>query len=109
MASLENTDEEEYNEPKYDSVRLGVALGVVSPLVTLMVYYLIYYRQMHLSSFFEYLNSGNIFIPVLSLCVVTNLLVFFIFIWTKRDKSARGVLTATVIYAAYVAVMKILG
>jgi len=107
MAFLENK-EEEYQKPKYDSVRLGVILGLVSPLFTLMVYYLIYYRQMRLSNFFDYLNSGNIFIPVLSLCVVTNLLVFFIFIWTKKDKSARGVLTATVIYAIYVAIMKIL-
>ncbi len=94
-------------KPKYDSVILGTVIGLLLPSLTFLGYYLIKYRAMSLPAFLHYLTAGEIFLPILSLCVVPNLLIFFIFIWTKRDKSARGVLQATFIYAIYVCIMKL--
>jgi hypothetical protein len=94
---------------KYDSVLLGTALGLLSPIAIFMIYYIIRYRGMYFPAFLRYLYSGGTFIPILSLCVTPNLLIFFIFIWTKRDKSAKGVLMATFVYALYVCVMKTMG
>lgn len=62
---------------------------------------------MYFPAFIRYLYGGDTFLPILSLCVVPNLLIFFTFIWTNRDKSARGVLLATIIYAMYVCIMKL--
>jgi hypothetical protein len=93
---------------KYDSVTLGTILGLLTPTVTFIIYYLIRYRGMYFPAYIHYLNSGGLFLPILSLCVVPNLLLFFIFIWTKRDKSARGVLQATFVFAIYVCIMKLM-
>jgi hypothetical protein len=94
-------------KPKYDSILLGTLLGLFAPLVVFLGYYLIAYHGMYLPAFFHYLSNGEIFIPVISLCATINLLIFFIFIWTNRDKSARGVLQATFVYAIYVCIMKL--
>jgi len=92
---------------KYDSIVLGTVLGLLAPMTVFIIYYLVGYRGMRLFSFIHYLTVGEIFLPILSLCVTINLLIFFIFIWTKRDKSARGVLQATFVYAIYVCIMKL--
>lgn len=63
---------------------------------------------MYFPSYLRYLNGGGTFLPILSLCVIPNLLTFFIFIWTKRDKSAKGVLMATFAFAIYVGIMKMI-
>ncbi len=93
---------------KYDSITLGTIVGLVAPLLVFIIYYLIAYHGMRLQSFFNYLHNGEIFIPIISLCATINLLLFFICIWTDRDKSARGVLQATFIYAIYVCIMKLI-
>jgi hypothetical protein len=94
-------------KPKYDSILLGTIIGLLAPVIVFLTYYLIVFKGMNFSAFYRYLSSGEIFLPVISLCNVPNLLIFFIFIWTKRDKSARGVLQATFIYAIYICIMKL--
>jgi hypothetical protein len=93
---------------KYDSVLLGTLLGLFTPVILFMGYYLIRYRGMYFPAYIRYLNAGENFLPILSLCVTPNLLTFFIFIWTKRDKSAKGVLAATIVYASFVCIMKMI-
>lgn len=93
----------------YDSVILGTSLGLGVPIIAFMSYYFIRYTGMYFPAFIRYLNAGKLFLPILSLCVIPNLLTFFIFIWTKRDKSAKGVLGATFVFAIYVCIMKMTG
>jgi len=93
---------------KYDSIVLGTVLGLFTPVVVFMIYYLVRYRGMYFPAYLHYLSEGGTFLPILSLCVVPNLLTFFIFIWTKRDKSARGVLQATFVFAIYICIMKMI-
>ena len=93
---------------KFDSVALGTVLGLFAPMLVFLTYYLVAYHGMDFSAFAKYLETGEIFIPVISLCATINLLLFFIFIWTKKDKSARGVLQATFVYAIYVCIMKLI-
>lgn len=92
---------------RFDSLTIGAVSGLVAPLISLFVFYLIAYRNMAFSQFFhEILIGYGILMPVISLCVIINLLVFFIFIWTNRNYSARGVLLATFVYAGYVVYQK---
>lgn len=94
---------------KFDSVILGTVLGLLAPLLVFVIYYLVAYRGMNLPAFLHYLGNGEMFLPLISLyCAGSNLLLFFIFIWTNRDKSARGVLQATFVYAIYVCIMKLI-
>ena len=93
---------------KFDSGWIGFICGLFAPLLTLFVFYLARYSS-HLSfaQFYrEILFANGIVTPSISLCVIINLLVFFIFIWTNRNFSARGVLFSTFIYAGYVVYQK---
>lgn len=96
-----------YTKRKYDSVWVGLASGIALPFISFIAYYLIYNRHMLIISFFNYLKIGGIFTKVISLCIVPNLLLFYIFLWTKRDKSARGVVISVILYALFLAVMKL--
>lgn len=93
---------------KYDSVVLGTIAGFLLPAFAFFLYYFIRYRGMYFRAFIHYLYEGGTFLPIISLCVVPNLLIFFIFIWTNRDRSARGVLQATFVFALYVCIMKLI-
>ena len=86
---------------------LGAITGLIAPLISLFVFYLVKYSQISFSKFFNDILLGyNILLPVISLCVIVNLLVFFIFIWTNRNYSARGVLLATFVYGGYMMYQK---
>ena len=94
---------------RYDSILVGVALGGATPLFSLIIFYVVKYNYLPFLRFYkEILLANNILTPVISLCVIPNLLVFFIFIWTNRHHSARGVLLATMVYACYVVYKKFL-
>jgi len=106
MAQTENTGKG-FPATRFDNVKLGIAIGVLAPIVTFIIYYLIFHHRMFFFSFLDYLKTGDIFVSTLSLCVfASNLLLFFSCIWTNRDKSARGIVLATFLYAIYVAIMK---
>ena len=92
----------------FDRSWIGLVSGLFAPLLTLFIFYLIRYsRHISFGKFYsEILLSNNIVTPSISLCVITNLLVFFIFIWTHRNLSAKGVLLSTFIYAGYVVFQK---
>ena len=90
-----------------DSLWIGLVIGLFSPSLPLFIFYLIKYTHISFGDFFSKILMGyNILTPVISLCVITNLLVFFIFVWTNRNHSARGVLLATFMYAGYVVYQK---
>ena len=96
-----------YSEKKFDLLWIGALLGLCSPLFSLFIFYLIKYNNItFLEFFYKILLGYDILTPAISLCVITNLFVFFIFIWTNRNQSARGVLFATFIYAGYVVFQK---
>lgn len=92
---------------KMDKLWIGLIIGLAAPLLTLYVFYLFRFSHLTFTQFYyEILLAGNIVTPSVSLCVIMNLLVFFIFIWTHRYYSARGVLMATIVYACYVVYQK---
>jgi hypothetical protein len=92
---------------KLDSGWIGFAFGLSAPIVALYFFYLIKYSHISFVSFyFDILLVNDIVTSAISLCVISNLLVFFIFIWTNRNYSARGVLFSTIIYAGFVVYQK---
>jgi hypothetical protein len=92
---------------KFDSVWIGAVTGLISPIISLFAFYLVKYSHISFMKFFNDILLGyGILLPVISLCVIINLLMFFIFVWTNRNQSAKGVLLATFIYALYVLYQK---
>jgi hypothetical protein len=94
-------------QARFDSGWIGLSLGLIAPLLTLYIFYLVKYSQLSFRQFYtNILLAHNIIVPSISVCVITNLLVFFIFIWTHRNLSARGVIFSTFIYAGYIVYQK---
>ena len=83
---------------KGDHLLIGLIPALILPVVIMSVI-LGYYSSFTL----EYIIENPLFSPLvndLKGALLVNLGLFFICIWTKRDKSAKGVLLATLLYAA---------
>jgi hypothetical protein len=87
---------------------VGLALGLIAPMIVFLGFYFFKYSEIHFSEFLDFLISRNVIVQVLSICVIINLLLFFIFIWTNRLYAARGVIMATFIYAIIVVIFKVI-
>ncbi|MFP4060493.1 MAG: hypothetical protein ACOCYF_00230 [Bacteroidota bacterium] len=91
---------------KFDSIKIGTLLGIVLPVITFFIIYKIQFDRFTLSSFFSKLVLMGTLPKLLSLTIIPNLLLFFIFIWQKFDYGARGVLTATFIDAFVIVILR---
>ncbi|MBL4670256.1 MAG: hypothetical protein HRT73_10385 [Flavobacteriales bacterium] len=83
---------------KADHILIGLIPGLIFP-VLIMTAILGYYSSFTL----EYIIENPMFSPLvndLKGALLINLGLFFLFYWLKKDKSARGVLFATLLYAA---------
>jgi hypothetical protein len=89
---------------KYDNRLLGLSLGIIVPIITFILFYL-YRNPVSFKLFYDQVLTINIISRLVSLCVIPNLLVFFIFIWTNRYKSAHGVIGATFVFAIVVLIL----
>lgn len=93
---------------RLNDIRLGVAGGLLAPLLGFGVVYLVAFRGMTFHEYLDLLAYHKQISAVISLSVIPNLLLFFIFIWLNYLYSARGVLAATLIFAVIVVVTKFL-
>ena len=91
---------------KWDKVWTGLAPGLIAPIILLAFYWQINYSYMSLDQFNQFMGFGELHIRLISLFVVINLAIFFIFIWRNLNYAARGVLYATFIYTVIVALVK---
>jgi len=90
----------------YDVMWLGVVLGLIAPVITMFGFYLYNFSHISIGQFIHHLFKVNIQSSLLSLCVVSNLAVFFLFIWSEKYNGARGVLLSTFIYGGLVVYLK---
>jgi hypothetical protein len=91
---------------RYNNIRVGLVLGIVAPIIGFFVVYLVGFRGMNFTEYLEMLSSRNNLSSIVSLSVIPNLLLFFIFIWLDYLYSARGVLASTMLFALIVVVTK---
>ena len=92
-------------EKRFDNTLFGLILGVILPVITLLGFWLVRFQ----GGFFEFLHQFQRFSmlsKVLTLCTIPNLLLFFVFIWTYRSFSARGVIFATLVIAIVMLALK---
>lgn len=83
---------------KFNHIAIGLVIGLIVP-ITAMHFILQYYSNLSL----QFLVENPMFSRVLDDlkgCLFINLGIFFIFYWFKKDKSARGVVFATLLYGA---------
>ncbi len=93
---------------KTDHFLVGFIGGLITPLIGFYVYYLFFFSYMGFTSFYNHISTSGKLISVMSLGVILNLVLFFIFYQTEKDRSLKGVVGATFVYAFVVLYFKIL-
>ena len=91
----------------YNKEKTGLIAGLIIPVITIIVFYFVR-NPVSFKSFTNQIIGVNIYSELISVCVVPNLLLFFVFIWTDRIHSAKGVIGATFIYAILIVILKYL-
>ena len=90
---------------RFDSMWWGLIPGIILPLTTLIIIWVIRYD----GGFFQFLKDFQqigLLSKVVSLAAIPNLLLFFLFIWTDRTFSSRGVIFATLVLAFLMLMLK---
>ena len=81
-----------------DSVPIGCICGLLGPIAGYSIYFFVQFGKFSGYHFLQYAIKANLLSSVLSLSVLSNLIFFFLFLWLDKEKSAKGVVAATVLY-----------
>ena len=84
---------------KFNHLIYGLIFGLIVPVIV-MHFWLHMYSNLSLIEIIRNPFYSEI-LDILKGALFANLGVFFIFYWLKKDKSARGVVFATILYGAF--------
>lgn len=95
---------------KKDNLKFGILLGILGPLLAMFIYYFwVFSRTI---SFREYVyvlaHNKQLLTAISSISLLANAVLFTIYINTHRDKTAKGVFVATLIYGIFVLIYKLI-
>jgi hypothetical protein len=90
---------------RFNSVLSGLVPGLILPAIALAIFWRVRFGG-GLNEFLVDTQRMGILSKVLSLAAIPNLLLFFLFIWTNRTFSARGVIFATLIVSCVVVILR---
>lgn len=93
---------------RYNNIRLGVVLGLLAPVLASVIIYIVAFRGMAFGEYLDLLVFRKRLSSIVSLSVLPNLMLFFIFIWLNYLYSAKGVLASTFVFAFIVVLTKFL-
>jgi hypothetical protein len=89
-----------------DSILLGIPVGLIGPVIGVLVFYFVNFSTSNISNFFRMAAAQNLLSPLLSLCAVINLGVFFLFIKINYLQTARGIILSTFLYGLLIVGLK---
>ena len=84
---------------RFDNVGIGFLIGFIVPVIVFFVVYLIGKNEISVSEYINSMQKLNVLVKLGSLCVFLNSAIFMGFIKLKFEKTARGILGATILYA----------
>lgn len=94
-------------DAKHDSLWLGLTIGIIAPVIGFLLYFFGQFsHKFLLNDFWSFIVKVKLLSPIISLSLLLNLFAFFIFIWLKWDKAAKGVLIGTFFYGAVIMYLK---
>ena len=83
----------------------GIIIGLIVPVISFEACVFIFREGETFMQVLDRFVFLDVFTHIISLAAVLNLLVFFLFLWANKERSANGVIGATIIYAMIVAVL----
>ena len=96
---------EKMSKKKFDTLWHGLIPALILPAIVLLGFWIIRSDRGFLDFLVQF-QEMNMLSKVVSLCAIPNLLLFFIYIWTMRNFSARGVIFATLLLALIMVILK---
>ncbi len=92
---------------KCNKLYIGLIIGLILPvLMSWLIFYFRFGNSLSIHEFVTGLMEAHGFTKLLSLSVLPNLIVFLIAIKLDRLLAARGIVTATLLYAIAVIVLR---
>ena len=85
----------------------GAILGIILPIFAFVAYATVTMDGDFMALYYE-LRVMQVHTHVMSLCVLLNIIPFFIFIRSDREKPAQGILMITILFALFVVLTKLL-
>ncbi len=94
---------------KCNKLYIGLIIGLVLPiLMSGILYHFLYYGELDFISFIHQMVVMGSIGKLLAISVLPNLIMFLIAINLERLLAARGIVTATLVYAMIMLVFKFL-
>jgi hypothetical protein len=92
---------------KLNNFILGIIAGLLLPFIFLLIYWLWSFKFINfIPQFFKFLLMGRVLSAVLSLCLIPNLGMFFLFINKEYYKTTRGIILSTLLYGFAIVAIK---
>ena len=86
-----------------DTMITGIIAGLIGPIIAFLIYASVFRSYEAVVDVLNRFIVRNVLTHVISLAAIPNLLVFFLFLWSGKERAAYGVIGATLIYALFVA------
>lgn len=98
------------NAKTFDKMAIGFVMGLILPFFGFMIYG-VYWSWKFYRTFSYFVNDVFLGTPmfrssIMALSLLINLVPFFIFLKTDRNRSARGILAAVFVYVPFVVYFK---
>lgn len=96
---------------KKDNLSVGIVLGLLTPVAAFFIYYLLLFlpRNIGLGEFFQVLKNNRQMLPkVISICLLLNGLVFYVYTSRRLDITAKGIFLVTLLYAITIILLKLI-
>lgn len=92
---------------RLDKIWLGAGLGFIIPLLAFTLYYLMKFSDIEFQQYLMALHEYRLLFKVMSLCVLVDLPLFYIFLQFKWLRAARGVVMSCFFFAFVVLIYRI--
>jgi hypothetical protein len=93
---------------KYDKLLYGILAGFLLPVIIGLIVFLFTSADLTFKEYLVKLFLANIMTHAISLCVFSNIIIFFMFLRFDMLRAARGVLGMTIVWAVIVFIVKII-
>lgn len=89
-----------------DNLYLGLLYGLLAPTIGIAIFYWFNYQTVDFVEFISLSFEEKLLSPLLSLCCVINLGVFYLHIHLEKYTTSRGIIFATFIYGLIIVMLK---
>jgi len=85
---------------KKDNFRFGLLIGLLAPIISFFGYYYWKFRLYTFNGFFYALRTNKPLITAITIpCLLLNIILFTVYINSRKDQTAKGIFAVTLIYA----------